>query len=33
MLDGTFEISWMGYLRKQMGDEVKVRTAGGDSSD
>lgn len=28
VLDGTFEISWMGYLRKQMGDEVKVRTAG-----
>ncbi|EGC41597.1 predicted protein [Histoplasma capsulatum var. duboisii H88] len=21
VLDGTFEISWMGYLRKQMGDE------------
>ncbi|OJD22436.1 hypothetical protein ACJ73_06218 [Blastomyces percursus] len=24
VIDGAFETTWMGYLRKQMGDEVKV---------
>ncbi|KKZ63919.1 hypothetical protein EMCG_01777 [[Emmonsia] crescens] len=33
VLDGAFEMSWMAYLRKQMGNEVTVRRVGGDGDE
>ncbi|OJD14180.1 hypothetical protein AJ78_05444 [Emergomyces pasteurianus Ep9510] len=32
VLAGEFEMRWMGYLRKQMGDEAKVRRVDGETS-